>query len=209
MSADYDRLFHSSEPGKPVDDATAIVDRDAILKRRRCRDASRPSPVGEPSATDIPVDPAARTAPTQTQSAAQPRHAETPQMPAPMPQPPATAPQWPQNPMLRAPQQQFGPGARHEQARQAPGPLARVAPGPAPSHFTDMDPEISGAWRAGQAIPTPAAPGPTSAATMGNHRAIDALSHVGVTHRGEDAVAARLAALAISATPDQYGSVAR
>ena len=30
MSADYDRLFHSSEPGKPVDDATAIVDRDAI-----------------------------------------------------------------------------------------------------------------------------------------------------------------------------------
>lgn len=25
MSADYDRLFHSSEPGKPFDDAMAIV----------------------------------------------------------------------------------------------------------------------------------------------------------------------------------------
>ena len=32
MSADYDRLFHSSDPGKPVDDATITVDRDAILK---------------------------------------------------------------------------------------------------------------------------------------------------------------------------------
>lgn len=183
MSADYDRLFHSSEPGKPVDDATAIVDRDAILKATTA--TPPPPPVGETSATDVPVDPAARTAPTRTQTAAQPaqpRHAETtPQMPAPMPQPPATAPQWPQNSMLRAPQQQqFGPGARHEQARPAPGPVARVAPGPAPSQFADIDPEVSGAWRAGQAIPTPAAPGPTSAATMGNHRAIDALSHVGV-----------------------------
>ncbi|MEX3657047.1 MinD/ParA family protein, partial [Mycolicibacterium fortuitum] len=94
MSADYDRLFHSSEPGKPVDDATAIVDRDAILKAAAAA-APPPVPVGETSATDVPVAP---TAATQTQAAAQPRHAETgQQMPAPMPQPPATAPQWPQN----------------------------------------------------------------------------------------------------------------
>ncbi|CDP87156.1 chromosome partitioning protein ParA [Mycolicibacterium conceptionense] len=180
MSADYDRLFHSSEPGKPVDDATAIVDRDAILKAAAAAPPP-PPPVqaGDTSSTDVPVAP---TASTQTQAAAQPRHAETtPQMPAPMPQPPATAPQWPQNSMLRAPQQQqFGQGARHEQARTLPGPAPRVAPGPAPSQFADIDPEVSGQWRAGQAIPTPAAPGPTSAASMGNHRAIDALSHVGV-----------------------------
>ena len=179
MSADYDRLFHSSEPGKPVDDATAIVDRDAILKAAAA--GPPPVPVGESSATDVPVAPASPTQ-TETQAAPQSRHAETtPQMPTPMPQPPASAPQWPQNSMLRAPQQQqqFG-GARHEQAPSMPAPAPRVAPGPAPSQFTDFDPEVSGAWRAGQAIPTPAAPGPTSAASMGNHRAIDALSHVGV-----------------------------
>ncbi len=177
MSADYDRLFHSSEPGKPVDDATAIVDRDAILKAAAAG-APPPVPVAETSSTSVPVAP---TAPTQTQAAPQPRHAETaPQMPAPMPPPPASAPQWPQNSMLRAPQQQMGQGARHEQPVAQPGPVARVAPGPAPSQFADLDPEVSGQWRAGQAIPSPAAPGPTSAASMGNHRAIDALSHVGV-----------------------------
>lgn len=179
MSADYDRLFHSSEPGKPVDDATAIVDRDAILKAAAAAPPP-PPPVGETSATDLPVDPAARTAPTQPHSGPQPRHAETSQMPAPMPQPPATAPQWPQNAMLRAPLQQFGQGARYEQPRTEPDQIARVAPAPAASQFTDVDPEITGAWGAGQAIPTPAVPGPKSTAMMGNHRAIDALSHVGV-----------------------------
>jgi MinD-like ATPase involved in chromosome partitioning or flagellar assembly len=121
-------------------------------------------------------------APTQAQTQAAPeRQADsapqaTPQMP-----PPASAPQWPQNTMLRAPQQQSAAGARHEQQpRTLPGPAPRVAPGPAPSQFSDFDPEISGAWRAGQAIPVPSQPGPTSAASMGNHRAIDALSHVGV-----------------------------
>jgi MinD-like ATPase involved in chromosome partitioning or flagellar assembly len=178
MSADYDRLFHSSEPGKPVDDATAIVDRDAILKAAAAGAPPPPVPVAETSSTSVPVAP---TAPTQTQAAPQPRHAETaPQMPAPMAPPPASAPQWPNNSMLRAPQQQMGQGARHEQPMAQPGPVARVAPGPAPSQFADLDPEVSGQWRAGQAIPSPAAPGPTSAASMGNHRAIDALSHVGV-----------------------------
>ncbi|MGV0743571.1 ESX-1 associated ATP-binding protein EpsI N-terminal domain-containing protein [Mycolicibacterium sp. XJ870] len=177
MSADYDRLFHSSEPGKPVDDATITVDRDAILKATAA--STPPVPVGETSSTDLPAAPKPP-ASTQTQAAPS-RHAETaPQVPPPMPPPPATAPQWPQNSMLRAPQQQYGTGARHEQPRTLPGPVARPAPGPAPSQFTDMDPEISGAWRAGQAIPAPSQPGPTSAASMGNHRAIDALSHVGV-----------------------------
>ncbi|MDV3123318.1 AAA family ATPase [Mycobacterium sp. 21AC1] len=179
MSADYDRLFHSSEPGQPVDDATIMVDRDAILKAAAV--PPPPMPTGEaapaePSSSSIPV------APTQTQAEAAPaRHAEpAPQMPPPPQMPAPAAPQWPQNSMLRAPQQNFGSGARHEQPRTMPGPPARVAPGPAPSQFAEFDPEISGQWRAGQAIATPSQPGPTSAASMGNHRAIDALSHVGV-----------------------------
>ncbi|MGV9797659.1 ESX-1 associated ATP-binding protein EpsI N-terminal domain-containing protein [Mycobacterium sp. NPDC003449] len=179
MSADYDRLFHSSEPDKPVDDATITVDRDAIANMIS---STRPVPVNEASSTEHPVTPMPTAPETQTQAAPS-RHAETaPQMPPPMPPPPASAPQWPQNPLLRAPQgqQQFAAGARHEQQRAMPEPAARVAPGPAPSQFNDFDPEISGAWRAGQAIPAPSAPGPTSAASMGNHRAIDALSHVGV-----------------------------
>lgn len=177
MSADYDRLFHSSEPDKPVDDLTITVDRDAIAN---ATSVTKPVPARESTSAEVPVAPM----PTgQTQSQAAPtRHAETgPQVPPPMPPPPATAPQWPQNSMMRAPQPQYQMGARHEQPRTLPGPASRVAPGPAPSQFTDnIDPEISGAWRAGQAIPTPSAPGPTSAASMGNHRAIDALSHVGV-----------------------------
>lgn len=32
MSADHDRLFHSFEPGEPLDDATAPADREAIVK---------------------------------------------------------------------------------------------------------------------------------------------------------------------------------
>lgn len=177
MSADYDRLFHSSEPGKPVDDATITVDRDAILKATA---ATPPVPTGEKPPADAPSG-AMPVAPTQTQAAAAPSRQAEPQVPPPMPPPPATAPQWPQNSMLRAPQQQqFGPGARHEQPSTLPPPAQRLAPGPAPSQLSDIDPEISGAWRAGQAVPAPAQPGPTSAASMGNHRAIDALSHVGV-----------------------------
>ncbi|ORA36327.1 MinD/ParA family ATP-binding protein [Mycobacterium aquaticum] len=177
MSADYDRLFHSSDPGKPVDDATITVDRDAILKATA---TPPPMPTGDTGSGDAPSTPMPVTPPrTQAQSAPPQRHAEAP---PPMPQmpPPPAAPQWPQNSMLRAPQQQMPMGARHEQPRTLPGPPARVAPGPAPSQFPEFDPEISGAWRAGQAIPVPAQPAQTSAATMGNHRAIDALSHVGV-----------------------------
>lgn len=176
MSADYDRLFHASEPDKPVDDATITVDRDAIASMLS---AARPVPVNETSSTEHPVTPMP-TAPEIQAQAAPTRPAETaPQMP-----PPPSAPQWPQNSMLRTPQglhqQPLAHGAHYEQQRAMPQPMSRVAPGPAPSQFTDFDPEISGAWRAGQAFPAPSAPGPTSAASMGNHRAIDALSHVGV-----------------------------
>lgn len=89
MSADYDRLFHSSEPGKPVDDATITVDRDAILKATA---ATPRVPAGEKPPADAPSG-AMPVAPTQTQSAATPSRTAEPQVPPPMPPPPATAPQ--------------------------------------------------------------------------------------------------------------------
>lgn len=174
MSADYDRLFHSSEPGQPVDDATITVDRDAIL---RAAAAGTPMPTGE---TPVQSDPQAMPQ-AQAQAAPQPRHAEPPTSPeTPQMQAPPAAPQWPQNPMLRAPQQQMPAGAHYGQPQQPPSQPPQYAPAPAPSQFQEFDPEISGIWRAGQAIPTPSQPTQSSAASMGNHRAIDALSHVGV-----------------------------
>ncbi|WP_167759649.1 MinD/ParA family protein, partial [Mycobacterium sp. PS03-16] len=56
----------------------------------------------------------------------------------------------------------------------------RPAPAPAPppsAHFADAPPVADPTWHQGQ---PPMQPAPTSAAAMGNHRAIDALSHVGV-----------------------------
>lgn len=78
----------------------------------------------------------------------------------------------PDNGIMRAPQSSLPSGARHEQQQPAPvaapGPLATA---PAPPHdFGDR----------GEAQRPVRQPPPTSAATMGNHRAIDALAHVGV-----------------------------
>lgn len=186
MSADYDRLFHSSsEPGKPLDDATITVDRDAILKATASPPPMPTGPTGDQPPTDAPSSPMPVT-PPPTQSATQGAHRQaeqpTPPPPPQMPPPPPATPQWQQNSMLRAPQQQMPPGAYfdQQQPRTLPGPPQRVAPGPPPSQFQEFDPEISGAWRAGQAIPVPSQPTQSSAASMGNHRAIDALSHVGV-----------------------------
>ena len=181
MSADYDRLFHSSEPGKPVEEATIMVDRDSVL---RATGGPPPMPTGDTKPADAPSSPMPVSPQAQAQAQAAPRHAEPPQAPQ-MPQMPQApqAPQWPQNSMLRAPQQQMPSGAYFEQQpRHQPGPpqQQQMAPGPAPSQFQEFDPEVSGIWRAGQAIPTPGQPSQSSAASMGNHRAIDALSHVGV-----------------------------
>ncbi|PRC46227.1 chromosome partitioning protein ParA, partial [Mycobacterium sp. ITM-2017-0098] len=75
----------------------------------------------------------------------------------------------PNNGMMRAPQS-APQGARHEQRATPPPPPPRTAPAPPPSQFygETTDPRAA------------AQPAPSSAATMGNHRAIDALSHVGV-----------------------------
>ncbi|MGE2718084.1 MinD/ParA family ATP-binding protein, partial [Mycolicibacterium litorale] len=102
-----------------------------------------------------------------------------PQTAPPQTAPPQPAtPQRPPNGMMRTPQTNLPGGARFEAPRQqATTQAPRPAPAPPPSaHFTDA-PQAETTWQQGQ---PPAQPAPTSAAAMGNHRAIDALSHVGV-----------------------------
>jgi MinD-like ATPase involved in chromosome partitioning or flagellar assembly len=163
MSADYDRLFHSS--GDAVQTAEEESDRGAA-----------PMPIGGPGRSEatpppMPIAPAK----TQAAPAPPPRQTEvTTQMPA-----ARTAPQQRQpNGMMRAPQATSA-GARFEQPRSAPTPPPRPAPAPAPSqHFAETRAEANSSWRTTQSSANE--PATTSAASMGNHRAIDALSHVGV-----------------------------
>lgn len=175
MSADYDRLFHSS--GSSVDavkTADEESDRGAALTG-----SAAPMPTGGPGRSSEVTPPPMPIAPAKTQAAPAPppRQTEvTTQMP-----PTRTAPQQRQpNGMMRTPQSTGPAGARFEQPRSAPTPPPRPAPAPAPSqHFAESQSETnSGGWRAAQS--STGQPATTSAASMGNHRAIDALSHVGV-----------------------------
>src|SRR6185312_13145691 len=163
MSADYDRLFHSSG------DAVQTAEEESE------RGTAAPMPTGGHARTEV-TPPPMPIAPAKTAAAPAPppRQAEvTTQMP-----PARTAPQQRQpNGMLRA-SQATSAGARFEQPRSAPTPPPRPAPAPAPSqHFAEAQSETSGTWRASQS--SASQPATTSAATIGNHRAIDALSHVG------------------------------
>ena len=159
MSADYDRLFHAS--GSSVDAMPTADDAD--------RDVAVTGPGrSEVTPPAMPVDPNK----TQAAAAPAPRQTEvTTQMPAARP----AAPQRPQpNGMMRTPKATGPAGARFEQQRPAPIPAPRPAPAPAPSqHFAESPSDMDLVRRVGQ-------PAQTSAATIGNHRAIDALSHVGV-----------------------------
>jgi len=164
MSADYDRLFHSSEASQPEEE-TATVDRESVAPAAtaptRADASSGPLPVASPT----------QAAPAPT--SAPPPHATevTTQMPA-----TRAGAQRMQNGLMRAPQGATPTGARYEQRPAAPAAQVRPtsAPVPSPQHYA----ESPAAWAAAQQ--TPSQPVPTSAATMGNHRAIDALSHVGV-----------------------------
>jgi MinD-like ATPase involved in chromosome partitioning or flagellar assembly len=165
MSADYDRLFHSSG------DVVSTADEESE------RGAAAPMPTGGPGRGEVtpPPMPVAPTTKTQAAPAPPPRQTEvTTQMP-----PARTAPQQRQpNGMMRAPQAAQA-GARFEQPRSAPTPPPRPAPAPAPSkHFAEEQSESSSTRRVGQS--SASQPATTSAANIGNHRAIDALSHVGV-----------------------------
>lgn len=187
MSADYDRLFHSPDAAQTPDEATVHVDRDAILKGNtgaNAAGAGAPVPTGGSGSTDTAAAPPPMPiTPPRTQSAPPPRQSEiTHQMPPATGSPGPAATQAPQhqrppNGLMRTPQTNVQGGARFEMPHSAPAPTPRPAPAPPPSqHFAESAPPEM-AWQPGQ---PPVQPAPTSAAAMGNHRAIDALSHVGV-----------------------------
>lgn len=161
MSADYDRLFNApeDEPG----DATTQVDLDAVRRYQ-----PNPMPTSPPSSPDAPPPPPM---PTGGPPTGQPWQAQA----APQ-QPPRTEIPIPRSNGTTAPQTGAA-GARYEQPRTPPPPPPQMQPAPAPSqHFAGSQPDTG--WRV--AAPQPSQPAQTSAATIGNHRAIDALSHVGV-----------------------------
>jgi len=160
------KLFHSAGPA----DGEASSETEGAAPA-----ATPPMPIhaSAPRATEV-TPPSMPIAPTQTQTSGvpAPREAEITQQMRPAQH---SGPQRAQNGMLRTPPPAQPAGARHEQQRPAPAPQPRAA-APAPSqHFAEAPEPV---WS--QSQPIPAQPAPTSAATMGNHRAIDALSHVGV-----------------------------
>ncbi|MDA4108673.1 MinD/ParA family ATP-binding protein [Mycolicibacterium holsaticum] len=166
MSADYDRLFHS--PGDAVKTADEAAERDALHP-----DAAGPTPsTSGPGRSDVapPALPITHGV-TQTAPAAPVRETEvTAQLPPARP----TVPQGHANGMMRTPQADAPSGARYEPPRHASAPPPRPAAAPAPTqHFAEATSDPNATRRPGQ-------PAPTSAASIGNHRAIDALSHVGV-----------------------------
>ena len=164
MSADYDRLFHSSEAAQ-AEEETAAVDRDVV------------APVSP--APTAPVEPLPA-APTQGLAAPTPTAAPPPratEVTMQMPPSKAGAPRV-QNGLMRSPQGATSTGARYEQRPATPAPQPRSASVPSPQHSAEAQAENRAAWTSAQPLAGP--PTPTSAATIGNHRAIDALSHVGV-----------------------------
>jgi MinD-like ATPase involved in chromosome partitioning or flagellar assembly len=173
MSADYDRLFHSS-----VSSVDAVQTADEESDGAAAPQGSAASmPIGGPGRSEM-TPPPMPIAPTKTQAAPAPPPRQT-EVTTQMPPTRTAGPQRQPNGMMRAPQSTGHAGARFEQPRSAPTPPPRPAPAPAPSqHFAESQPETNSAWRSAQSSANQ--PATTSAATMGNHRAIDALSHVGV-----------------------------
>ncbi|MCH9669796.1 MAG: MinD/ParA family protein [Actinomycetia bacterium] len=151
MSADYDQLFHSPDSARAVNED---AERDAATTRRGVAMA----PVGDATPPPMPF----ATPPTQAAPVPPPRQTEvTSQIPpieAAASQPVCDAG------LMRAPLSPVRSGAAREE-HPAPG----SAPGPGTQQFVTSE----GAWTSdGQSA--------TSTPMMGNHRAIDALAHVGV-----------------------------
>lgn len=162
MSADYDRLFHSPDTVQTVDEEaereTPPVRPDTVI----AQDGSLPGdtlpppmPIAPPRAQAVPAPPPRQ---TEVTSEITPTRVSGPQHVA-------------SNEMMRPAHSPLSAGARHEQHRPGTAAVPRCEPTPGPSHyFTDSE---SYRQPVGQPVPT-------SAAAMGNHRAIDALAHVGV-----------------------------
>jgi MinD-like ATPase involved in chromosome partitioning or flagellar assembly len=187
MSADYDRLFHSPEAVLPPEEETSADDRPtaapgpATSVTNHVDVPSGPMPISPMPPIAPPPPPPIAPPQTQAQAAPAPPPRQT-EVTAQMRPALATAPTRLPNGMMRAPQAPAAPGARFEPARSTPVPLTRQTPAPSPSqHFADSMAEPARSARAAQAAAlAQSQPAQTSAATIGNHRAIDALSHVGV-----------------------------
>ena len=164
MSADYDRLFHSPDAVRTADEEpdrdTPPVNRDAAL------------PPGIAPGNDVTPPPLPAAQPrTQTQAPPSWQPESPSQVTSQLTPVPHQIPQRaPNNGMMRTSQSAPPQGARHEQRATPPPPATRTAPAPSPSQYYGDTTDQRHL----------AQPGPASAATMGNHRAIDALSHVGV-----------------------------
>ena len=166
MSADYDRLFNNSpgqadneEATRTVDHATLAAAAQMSASAAAASAAGAESPLGPPVAGQ-PQQPPGMVPP--------PRPSEvTTQMPP-------TPPQFMQNGLMRSPQGAPMAGAQYEQPQHAPmmPPPPRHMQ-PPPQHYA-MEPQVDMQWTEQHM------PDQTSAATIGDHRAIDALSHVGV-----------------------------
>jgi MinD-like ATPase involved in chromosome partitioning or flagellar assembly len=164
MTAENDRRHPS--PNASEDAAAHREGRSSAGAVPTPADASGP-PAGGSSYNEEYAAPSMSNAPTQRATAPPPRPSEiTSQIPV-----------TPSTGMLRAPQTNSTAGARFERQYAAPAPQGWPAPTPSPQHFPTV-PET--AWPQPFAPAPTGQPAPTSAANMGNHRAIDALSHVGV-----------------------------
>ena len=167
MASD-DPLFHSLEAAQPNEEIATVNHESA---ESACP-TPRPHAYGGDAAT--PGSPLA--APIRTQS---------PPAPAPPPRPAEVTMQMPsstgtarhmQNGSMPASQAEPSTGARYIQRSAAPAPQPHVPPAPWP-YRAEMRADGRWGWPPPQhALP----PSQTSAAVTGNHRAIDALSGVGV-----------------------------
>ncbi len=195
MSADYDSLFKSGpddgKPGPPVDPAESGSS-SAPPVTPPAPGPGSPPPVLDPatSGPHQPVDVSAPPAPPVGAS----RHAvqsateqtdETPKPQLPPGMPVRQAPQaWPTpNPAARRNieswDQAAAPATAFDKPDSAAAPMTRpVPPPPATEHFTEGRTEVVSVWPLMDALA--ASQGQNSAAQIGSHRAIDALSHVGV-----------------------------
>lgn len=158
MSADYDRLFRSSEAVRTADEE---ADHGAVSDPATTQgDASR----NDATPPEVPIAAAGM----QPSGVPQPGPSEVTSLIPPIHS--TGVPGVPNNGMMRPPRASASTGARHEQYRpaQASAPSPASVPAPSPQ-FADSEGLRSGTQ-----------PASTSVATIGNQRAIDALSHVGV-----------------------------
>ena len=199
MSADYDRLFHSSEAAEAGEDETTTVDPKAV---QAALAAAASMPTGRPEATR----------PNPCPSRRHPRRPPPRRRRAPPRSPPRCAPTPPAagqqravqpNGMMRAPQGSAPARCPLRAAVSAPPAAGAARPPPAPSqHFADAQ----------RRAPRAPGPRPARARVGGEHRQPPRDRRPVPRRRavrGQGAVAARLAAIPLPVDTHQRGPVAR